>query len=1131
MNRRFYDVESLDNLFSVAVWRPDDKPARLDVYVLADDEQMRAQLFSPTCAGYNALKERICERNPSLADTPGWQLCLYDLTDATDVCNLISMLGVPPTVLVRTKDKNDKLRRNPLTCDRVDVRDACARTRATSNAFSPDVADETQPVVMGYNSYNYDLTILARYVADVLALDDVNDNNVKCGVLTLTCDCSRASAHYLREFNDCLFSARFKSCMPQALCYDAGLLIAGNNDGKLAGELGIPRPGASLPPWARSKTPPDKLDLKRDRNWYLSANHLRLAWLKSGLHIDVARLNEKAAHVGLKRQLAVIGRQILESDRLSGATKLPADMDAYLELLAYNVSDVVNLRYLADDPNYAAPAQNKRMICSEYPECVLIDTGGAKRMSEVGQNLLTWTNIRPDRLRADSSSQQVISTTLCPDRKNPLMDAKELSFVYPDEVVADELRTQGIRIESRDVLEETKEFFERDILPRIADEHKERAASQFDRMYRHYKWMRHNSFNSSAAYEEAYNSGSTVAPGVSTNMLYFGVDGCPTSAYITFSEGGLHGAEYNLELYLADERDYDLASRMLGIAKQAFAGDAKAMVDCVRAQGRSMASGRVTHDMAGREIKWPAGHAPKLSDLLRSGFSASNASKCKWKEFTAPELFCDVKTSSEQDQLLRDIGFPDDIRSDKLNPRYVYTTAAEVNHEDFKSYYPNLLRMMRAFYNPALGYDRYGQIYGQKEEFGRYMSDKSLTDEERAYWKIRRNGVKLMLNAGSGAGDAKFDNPIRMNNRVLAMRLIGQMFTWRIGQAQSIQGARVVSTNTDGLYTVMDEDANNRILAREAAVIGVDIEPERMKLISKDANNRVEYTVSDGPDTGDDAHDLIGRFHILSAGGSLAYHAGPAPNAAISRPAFFDWLTCYYLMNVEHAWGQDGFARSFDSGLARRIAEQLLNMDTDEGVVLSLLMFQHIVASAPSSISYVCARDVDADGCVSGHRVLQHYNRVFYVTADACRDMRVAPVVLDRVVGRKVAYATGNSRVKKGEARYRHDDEAVRALIEAGHYADGTDALRRLEADGREAAFTLVPGVAPGQLAYVCNEDIRAMDPARARALLASVDIDAYVSRVGEIYEGNWRNMPATEPAYRKLADVARHGHGEVSDG
>ena len=42
----------------------------------------------------------------------------------------------------------------------------------------------------------------------------------------------------------------------------------------------------------------------------------------------------------------------------------------------------------------------------------------------------------------------------------------------------------------------------------------------------------------------------------------------------------------------------------------------------------------------------------------------------------------------------------------ELTKKYNFTSADEANHEDFTSYYPNLLRMMMAFFNKGLGYER-----------------------------------------------------------------------------------------------------------------------------------------------------------------------------------------------------------------------------------------------------------------------------------------------------------------------------------------------------------------------------------------------------------------------------------------
>ena len=112
--------------------------------------------------------------------------------------------------------------------------------------------------------------------------------------------------------------------------------------------------------------------------------------------------------------------------------------------------------------------------------------------------------------------------------------------------------------------------------------------------------------------------------------------------------------------------------------------------------------------------------------------------------------------------------------------------------------------MLMIYWNDGIGKDIYGEIYDRKEELGKLMKDPTLSKEKREYYGVMRAGTKLILNSTTGKGDSHGQNsPIQVNNNIMAMRLIGQMFTWRIGQAQTLAGAKVVSTNTDGLYTVM----------------------------------------------------------------------------------------------------------------------------------------------------------------------------------------------------------------------------------------------------------------------------------------------------------------------------------------
>ena len=159
----------------------------------------------------------------------------------------------------------------------------------------------------------------------------------------------------------------------------------------------------------------------------------------------------------------------------------------------------------------------------------------------------------------------------------------------------------------------------------------------------------------------------------------------------------------------------------------------------------------------------------------------------------------------------------------------------------------------------------------------------------------KRSGVKLLLNSASGAGDTEFEgSPIRMNNMIISMRLIGQLFSWMIGQAQTLEGARIISTNTDGLYSAdIDLETNNRVLDEQSERIHVLIEPEELLLVSKDSNNRIELAVppayADGTAKPQDAK-------ILSASGSsLACWRKPSPTNSLAHPAALDRAMAVYL--------------------------------------------------------------------------------------------------------------------------------------------------------------------------------------------------------------------------------------------
>ena len=217
------------------------------------------------------------------------------------------------------------------------------------------------------------------------------------------------------------------------------------------------------------------------------------------------------------------------------------------------------------------------------------------------------------------------------------------------------------------------------------------------------------------------------------------------------------------------------------------------------------------------------------------------------------------------------------------------------------------------------------------------MKDPSLTEAERHKYSIMRNGVKLILNSASGAADTDKKMPIRMNNNIISMRIIGQLFAWRIGQAQALAGARVISTNTDGLYTIFPEEENNKILFEQADATGVGIEPEVMFLVSKDPNNRFEGELTETL-TGNSMTDIK---ITGTAGGLLACNKGPDPTKSLDHPAIQDWALCEVLKNFTLNGELGEYKPELGLYLLKTVAPQVFS-DREK----LLLTFQNIIKSS-----------------------------------------------------------------------------------------------------------------------------------------------------------------------------------------
>ncbi len=971
----FYDIESLENVFSLVNYKDDTDECQ--IFYLVDNEKS----ILPNNI-YSALNERIHKVNRNFTG----KISLYNLRDEKSNKLLASIFGLSDAIYANNP--------NSLSHYPTEYRLKCD----TDLNYNSD----TDYYLFGYNSYHYDTTMLALYLYEVF---DLSNRNLVMKITT---------AEQMRQYNDELFNS-FKDRMEDRLCYDYK-------------QKGHPVHGFT------------SRDLKNPKAC------IRKNMLMSGRHIDVARLNEKQQKVGLKRLLGMTGYQILESDKLKTGQCCINNFDEFVDLIAYNVSDCVNLKKLFSHKIYQSSFMLKKQLLKDYPELVY-----QKRADAYAPNISPYT-VRNDRLTIDSSSAQFSSKSLCP--YDHLKDYKVVSFMYPSEAKAKEMGIQRVN-----VLEESRKFFYNAFT-------QPELRQQFDYIYNYYKSIEGKNFNQGRNYigdnggdlnspypertlpEKLRPISLSDIPIPNTCLPYFNKDGTASSCFVNFSSGGIHGAEYNLELYKYDMHVYEEK-----LAEWQSKAD---LLDRVKEIYPNPADVKVARKITIDEQTYNAGT-----------FVTTKKGVVDWKtpkRPQKPELF--KKATSNWN----------------INKPYCYTSADFSNHEDFVSYYPNLLRMLDAFYNEGLGYDRYGEIFDNKTRFGHLMKDKSLSESEREMYSTMRNGTKLILNSASGAADATFESNILMNNKIISMRIIGQLFTWRIGQAQTLAGAKITSTNTDGLYSVLEETQNNAILSKESEIIHIEIEPEPVYLISKDTNNRMEVEY-------DNKTDTFGSV-ISASGGTLACRSGPMPDKSLAHPAIIDWALCEYLKLASQNRNDTSLSKPFNQEVGLNILTSARKEFNDD--IHTLTMFQNMIASSIGTNRYVFATtDDDPQTPIP----LQHYNRCFIV-----KDSTFGSYHLKLAATSAITPAMQKSRSKAGDECMQHNDPVAISVLNANGIQ-----VSNLPSD-KEAAVVKITNIEEAWYMRICNQDLHFMTPEQINQLFESLDYNKYLFILENTFEKSWRN-------------------------
>ena len=259
-------------------------------------------------------------------------------------------------------------------------------------------------------------------------------------------------------------------------------------------------------------------------------------------------------------------------------------------------------------------------------------------------------------------------------------------------------------------------------------------------------------------------------------------------------------------------------------------------------------------------------------------------------------------------------------------------------------------------------------------------------------------------------------------------------------------------------------------MERESRAIGIEIEPESVFLVSKDANNRIEADAATGA--------------VLSAsGGTLACRTGPNPTKALAHPAIVDLITSEYLLAAARGEGAS-MSEPFDFALGSAILDRAVaSFDR----LRFALMFQNIVSSSPGSYSYVFARREGSDEPV----ILQRYNRVFYMKDEAPKTVR-----LSCACARPIPTPTRASRERKGAPAREVDPVAERVLL-----ANWVDVP-----NDRDVAIRKVTGIDPEWDVFIENRDLRHLSDSEYAFLRKFVDFDKYLEMAARTFDDNWRN-------------------------
>lgn len=993
---KFYDIESLENVFTIGIY--DNVDNIVDLYYILDDENIKIN--------NNKVIEIIKMKNKNFEGTVNEPKNLNDDKYFKEFINIFKVDSRGYNLYKYDKNIFESVFNDSSLNMITDLENAKNYNLNNGDYY-----------LAGYNSINYDNSMLALFFYEKIQLNGINKFS----------KFDKVTAKTMFNHNNRMFD-EYKSNMRGYLRN-----VYENNE------------------------------IYRATNNLIT--NIAASMTKSGMYLDVSLLNEKLSKVALKRLLGTLGFQILESEIIGGSNSKVNSEEELYDLCAYNISDIINLEKLFNHKHYNSTFNLKSNMLQTYSDLIY-------EKEEENNSSSKLRKVRDNRRTVNSTAAQISEMIL--SAGNQLYDIPAISYEYLGKNMLD--------------------FVDNYILNTFGENSS--AYNTFhNNIYSFYKRIEGKNFNDGINYLEKYKNkemyvdpsnvsdiyqGNTIFP-------YFDKNDKETSCYCNFSTGGSHGEEYNMNKFLKNQHKLELKRDDIKRIKDKY----ETLLDLKTEQDKLPKEERIDwkkYAKSGTTLKvMKEALANNDVELARSFYLDEN-------DFMLTS-WLNIKH------------IKDDMFTYSKNKEYSYTSSGLVINVDFSSYYPNMLRHLKAFNNPFVGKDIYGEIYDLKEEYGKLekeawkSGDKSKANE----YHILRDGVKLILNAATGSADTKNDNLIQMNNMIYSMRILGQLMTFYVGQNLAYAGAKIISTNTDGLYiTGLSVEETQKILDRCGNDIQILIEPEEKYLVSKDSNNRIEI----------DKDTLnIGKC----SGGSLVGAKGPSVTSNATKPPIVDNILARYLrlclvkdrtnpdiiecskidkdfktklenVNLENTMNTDVVKTLFNARIIEeqnKLVEFLNNkeeIDINEvakSIANKLNNFSYVIASSAGSHTYPIG--IDKDGAL---KILQKYNRIMF-TKNNKNYLQMKSVALSK-------------------SAKEVDMIAFNAIKEYGYTVSELENL--LTKENRKATFKKINGIDESLKVKILNEDLFIRSISENFDELRNLDIDAYVKFVEDIFNKNWKN-------------------------